>query len=110
MAFCCYPRSTVGDTKLIVLLVCVLNVSHPVALEGSSKYARELVARFIRKYMKFSPVLVGEYAHKFARLAVDSSLEIMIVGKPVGFQAPSFKVYRYELSSGLMLILKWRFE
>ena len=106
MALCCYPRSTVGDTEFTVLLVHVLNVSHPVALEGSSKYARELVERFIRKYTKISPVLVGEHAYKFSRLAVDSRLEITFVGKPSGFQAPSYKVYKYELSEGLSVIFE----
>jgi hypothetical protein len=90
MASCCYPRRIVGDTEFTVLLVHVLNVSHPVALEGSSRYARELVERFLRKYTKLSPVLVGEYAQKFYRLAMDSRVEIIFVGKPVGFQAPSF--------------------
>jgi hypothetical protein len=83
--FCCYPRSTVGDTKFTSLLVHVFDVSHPVALEGSSKYARELVARFIRKYTKLSPVLVGEHAHRLVRLAVDSRSEITVAGKPSGF-------------------------
>jgi hypothetical protein len=105
MAFCCYPRSTVGDTEFTVLLVHVLSVSHPVALEGSSRYARELVERFLRKYTKLSPVLV-EHVHKFSRLAADSRLEITFVGKPVGFQGPSFKVYRYESSEGLCVIFE----
>jgi hypothetical protein len=100
MAFCaCYPRRQVGDTEFTVL-VHVLNVSHPAALEGSSRYARELVARFLSKYTKLSPVLV-DHAHKFLRLAVDSRLEITFVGKPHGFQAPSYKVYRNEVSEGL---------
>jgi hypothetical protein len=96
----------VGDTEFTVLLIHVLNVSHPVAVEGSSRYARELVERFLRKYTKLSPVLVGEHAHKFLRLATDSRLEITFVGKPVGFQAPSFKVYKYELSEGLSVIFE----
>jgi hypothetical protein len=51
MAFCvCHPLRPVGniDTEFRVLLVHVLNVSHPLALEGSSKYARELVERFLK--------------------------------------------------------------
>jgi hypothetical protein len=52
---CCYPRTIVGDTEFTVLLVHVLNVSHPLALEESSNYAREL-ERFLRKYTKLSPV------------------------------------------------------
>jgi hypothetical protein len=94
------------DTEFTVLLVHVLNVSHPVALEGSSRYARESVERFIRKYTKLSPVLVGEHAHKFSWLAVDSRLDITIADKPSGFQAPSFKIYKYELSEGLSVIFE----
>jgi hypothetical protein len=102
----CYPRSIVGDTEFTVLLLHVLNVSHPLALEGSSNYARELVERFLRKYTKLIPVLVGEHAHKFLRLAVDSRLEITVVGQPIGFQAPSYKVYKYELSEGMIVIFE----
>jgi hypothetical protein len=55
MAFCaCYPRRPVGDTEFTILLVHVLNVSHPAALEGSSRYARELVERFLSKYTKLA--------------------------------------------------------
>jgi hypothetical protein len=83
-------------------------VSHPVALEGSSKYARELrvVERFIRKYTKLSPVLVGEHAYKFSRLAMDSRLQITFMGKPSRFQAPSFKIYKYELIESLSVIFE----
>jgi hypothetical protein len=63
----------VGDTEFTVLLVHVLNVLHPMALEGSSKYARESVERFICKYTKLSPVLAGEHAHKFSRLEMGLS-------------------------------------
>jgi hypothetical protein len=73
----------------------VLNLSHPVALEGSSKYATELVERFIRKYTKLSPVFV-EHDYKFSRLAVNSRLEITIVGKPSGFQTPIQSLYNFK--------------
>jgi hypothetical protein len=86
MAFCaCYPRKPVGDTEFTVLLVHVLNVSHPLALEGSSEYARKLVEQFLSKYTKVNPVLVGDHAHKFSRLAVDSRLEIAFIGRPHKF-------------------------
>jgi hypothetical protein len=51
-------------------------------------------------------VLVGEHAHKFLSLAAYSRLEITFVGKPSGFQAPSYKIYRYELSEGLHVIFE----
>jgi hypothetical protein len=51
-------------------------------------------------------VFGGEHAHKFARLAVISRLEITFIGKPIGFQAPSYKVYKYEQSEGLCVIFE----
>jgi hypothetical protein len=86
--------------------VHALNVSHPLALEGSSEYARKLVERFLSKYTKLNPVLVGDHAHKFSRLDIDSRLEIAFIGRPHGFQAPSYKVYRYEVSEGLCVIFE----
>jgi hypothetical protein len=86
-------------------MVHVLNVSIPAALEGSGRYARELVETFLRKYTNLSPVLVGEQAHKILRLAVVSRLKIATVGKPHGFQVPSYKVYRYDLSGDLCVCL-----
>jgi hypothetical protein len=92
--------------RIYSLLVHVLNVSLPAALEGPGRYARELVERFLRKYTNLSPVLVEEHAHKFLILAADSRLEITFVGRPHGFQAPSYKVYRYELSEGLCVVFE----
>jgi hypothetical protein len=92
MAFCtCYPRRPVGDTEFTVLLVRVLDVSHPLALEGSSEDARELVERFLSKYTKLNPVLARDHVYKISRLAVDFRLEIAFIGKPHGFQAPFYK-------------------
>jgi hypothetical protein len=51
-------------------------------------------------------VSVGDHAHKFLRLAVDSRLEITFVGKPHRFQAPSYKVYRCEVSEGLCVMFE----
>jgi hypothetical protein len=96
----------VGDTEFTVLLVHVLNVSHPAASEGSGRYARELVERFLRKYTNLSHVLVREYTHKFLRPTVDSRLQITFVCKPHGFQAPSYKLYRCELSEGLCFVFE----
>lgn len=41
---CCGPRSTVKEFNF--LLVHVLHVSHPAALEGTTSYAREIVDNF----------------------------------------------------------------
>ena len=49
MARCCLGiDSTVKEFTF--LLIQVLHVSHPAALEGSTSYAREIVDRFFRKY------------------------------------------------------------
>jgi hypothetical protein len=83
----------------------VLNVSHTLALEGSSNYAKILIEIFIQ-YTRLSPVLIGEHSHKFFRLAVDSRLEITVADQPIGIQAPSYKVYKYKLSDGLSVIFE----
>jgi hypothetical protein len=49
---------------------------------------------------------VEEHAHKFLRLAADSRLEIAFVGRPVGFKAPSYKMYKYEPSGALSVIFE----
>lgn len=72
-----------------MLLVQVLNVSRPHALQGSSVYVGELEERFFRKYTRIDPVLVGPRAHIFLGLVADSRLEIAFVGHPTGLQAPS---------------------
>jgi hypothetical protein len=33
-------------------------------------------------------------------------LEITFVGQPIGFQAPSYKVYKYELSEGMVVVFE----
>ena len=48
MALCCPGRnSTVKD--FTILLSYVLHVSHPAALEGSTRYAREIVDGFFKE-------------------------------------------------------------
>jgi hypothetical protein len=68
----CFPRKTFGDIDFTVLLAQVLNVSHPLALEGWSVYARQVVEGFCRKYTRTDPVLVESHAHKFLGLVADS--------------------------------------
>jgi hypothetical protein len=40
------------------------------------------------------------------RLTADSRLEIAFVGHPVGFQTPSYKVYKYEPSEALSVVFE----
>ena len=50
MALCCClgPRATVKEFTF--LLIHVLHVSHPAALEGTTRYAREIVDRFFSEH------------------------------------------------------------
>ena len=49
MAVCCVGIDSTIE-EFTFLLIHVLHVSHPAALEGSTSYAREIVDRFFRKY------------------------------------------------------------
>jgi hypothetical protein len=88
--YCCWSlRKDFGDVEFTVLYVHVLNVSHPLALEGQSTYAKQLVQRFFRTHKNTDPAQVEAHVRKFLRLAVDSRIEIAFVRKPRSYQAPS---------------------
>jgi hypothetical protein len=108
MACCCCGggRKAHGDTEFTVLFVQVLNVSHPLALEESSVYAKHLVQRFFSKYTNIDPDQVEAHARKFLGLVAGSRIEIAFVGHPKHFQAPSYKIYKYEPSPGLTVVFE----
>jgi hypothetical protein len=72
-------------------------VSRPLALEGSSTYAKQLVQRFFRRHMNTDPAQVEAHAHKFLRSGVDSRIEIAFVGKPRSYQAPLIRFINTKL-------------
>jgi len=78
MASCCC-RSSVKE--FLFLLIHVLHVSHPAALEGSTHYAREIVDRFFRKYTQIDVSYIETHNHKFLNLIAESQLEIAFAGK-----------------------------
>ena len=80
MALCC--RRT-GDTvkEFTFLLVRVLHVSHPAALEGSTQYAREIVDRFFQEHTRIDISNIEPHNHKFRNLVVESRLEIAFAGR-----------------------------
>jgi hypothetical protein len=43
---------------------------------------------------------------KFLRLAVDSRVEIASVRRPKSYQAPSYRIYKYEASEALTVIFE----
>ena len=57
MALCCcqVPRGIVKE--FTILLIDVLHVSHPAALDGTTHYAREIVDRFFREHRLILAIL-----------------------------------------------------
>jgi len=78
----CYCRSG-GDVKeFTFILIHVLHVSHPAALEGSTRYARETVDRFFSEHTQIGVRFIEPYNEKFLNLVVESRLEIAFAGRP----------------------------
>jgi hypothetical protein len=97
VAPCCFGSSF---KEFTILLIHVLHVSQPTALEGSTRYAREIVDRFFRKYTQIDVSYIGPHNRKFRNLIAKSRLEIAFAGRPRGFKVPNYKVCRYEHSEG----------
>jgi hypothetical protein len=105
MALCCLgTRATVKD--FTVLLIHVLHVSHPAALEGSTRYAREIVDRFFCEHTRIDVSHIEPYNNKFCHLTVESRLDIAFAGRPRGFRVPNYKIYKYEHSEGLAVVFE----
>ena len=90
---CCRPKGAVKEFTF--LLIRVLHLSHPAALEGSTRYARELVDQFFSEHTQIDVRLIEPYNNKFVNLVVDSRLEIAFAGRPKGFKVPNCKIYKY---------------
>jgi len=105
MALCCQGT---GDTvkEFTVLLIHVLHVSHPAALEGSTRYAREIVDRFFQEHTGIDNRPLELYNYKFCNLVAESRLEIALVGRPKKFKVPSYKTYKYEHLEGLAVVFE----
>ena len=103
MALCC-----IGDTvkEFTVLLIHVLHVSHPAALEGSTRYAREIVDRFFQEHTRIDVRHLEPYNYKFCNLVAESRLEIAFVGRPKKFKVPNYKIYKYEHLEGLAVVFE----
>ena len=61
-----------------VLLIHVLHVSHPAALEGSTRYAREIVDKFFQVHTQIDTKHIDPHNYKFSNLTVESRLEIAL--------------------------------
>jgi len=91
MAPCCTGTQNTSK-EFTILLIQVLHVSHPTALEGSSRYARELVDRFFQEHTRIDVSYIEPHDYKFRNLAVDSRLEIAFAGKPKRYKVPCYKL------------------
>ena len=88
------------------LLIRVLHVSHSAALEGSTRYAREIVDRFFSEHTRIVVSYVEPHNHKFRNVVVESLLEIAFAGRPKGFRDPNYKIYTYEHSECLVVVFE----
>jgi hypothetical protein len=105
MALCCLGSSSTVR-EFTFLLIHVLHISHPAALEGSTRYARELVDSFFRKYTRIDISYIVPHDYKFRNIAAESRLEVAFSGRPKGFKVPNYKVYKYEHSEGLAVVFE----
>jgi hypothetical protein len=67
-------------------------VSHPAALEGSTRYARGTVDGFYRKYTQIDVSHIEPHNHKFRNLITVSRLDIVFAGRPKRYKVPNYKV------------------
>ena len=105
MVLCCLGiDSTVKEFTF--LLIHVLHVSHPAALEGSTSYAREIVDRFFRTYTQIDVCNIETHDYKFRNLVAESRLQIDFAGRPRGYKVPILKIYKYEHSEGLAVVFE----
>ena len=81
-------------------------MSHPAALEGSSRYARKIVDRFFTEHTHFDVSHIEPHDRNFFNLTVDSRVEVAFAGRPKGFKVPNYKIYKYEHSEGLAVVFE----
>jgi len=105
MALCCRG---IGDSvkEFTVLLIHVLHVSHPAALEGSTRYAREIVDRFFQEHTQIDIRHIEPHNYKLCSLVVESRLEIAFVVRPRKFKVPNYKIYKYEHLERLAVVFE----
>jgi hypothetical protein len=105
MAACCFGTGAT-ENEFTVLLIHVLHVSLPAALEGSTHCAREIVDTFFREHTHIDVSQIEPYNNRFCNLTVESRLEIAFAGRPRGFKVPNYKIYKYEHSEGVAVVFE----
>jgi hypothetical protein len=104
MALCCCGFG--GSVKEYTFYQFTFYISHPAALEGSTRYAREIVDRFFSQHTRIDVRHIEPYNNKFRNLTVESRLEIAFAGRPKNFRVPNYKIYKYELAEGLAVVFE----
>jgi hypothetical protein len=105
MAPCCLGRSS-NIKEFTILLIHVLHVLHPTALEGSTRYAREIVDGFFKEHTDNDIKYIEPHTQKFCNLAVESRLEIAFAGKPRKYKVPSCSLFKFEHLEGLAVVFE----
>jgi len=82
MALCCCWGTGATVKEFTFLLILVLHVSHPTALEGSTRYAREIMDKFFREHTQIVVGYIQPHNYKFLNLVVESRLDIAFAGRP----------------------------
>ena len=88
----------------------VLHVSHPAALEGTTRFAREIVDKFFSAHTSIDVSHIEAHNHKFRNLTADSRLEIAFAGRPRKYKVPSYQLYITKLQKDFLLFLKWNLD
>ena len=81
-------------------------MSHPTALEGSMRYAREIVDGFFKEHTVIDISYIESHNQKFCNLAVESRLEIAFAGKPRKYKVPNCNLFKFEHSEGLTIVFE----
>jgi len=102
MALCCLGRSSTVK-EFTILLIYVLHVSHPAALEGSARYAREIVDVFFKEHTDNDISYIEPHNRKCCNLAVESRLEIAFAGKPRRYKVHNCNLFKFDHSEGLTI-------
>jgi hypothetical protein len=105
MAPCCLGRRSFVK-EFTVLLIHVLHVSHPAALEGSTRYARDIVDGFFKEHTNIDISHIEPHNRKFCNLGVESRLEIAFAGKPKRYKVPICKLFKFEHCEGFAVVFE----
>ena len=90
---------------ITLVLIQVLNVSHPAVLEVSSRSAKE-IDRFFTEHTHIDVSYIEPHDRKFLNLTIDWRVEIAFAGRPRRFKVPNYKIYKYEHSERIAVVFE----